>query len=308
MTAVSHRSSETASDLVQDESQRLRWVEQGFVFEISSPDRKVLEMARSVFAVRSPGVSDITTRLWKIDRLNPNLSGTDTWLVSGTSESSSMLPVRAESRETAILHVEQDALEWLLHNFHDAIIVHAALLSKNGKGVVIVGPSFAGKSTLAIALWRNGWSLMCDDIVFIDTFARAASPAPRRVSLRYESKDLVGESAWYEISNTPSCLATSKGLFFHPQEVSGIQKQRTTPLSAIFFLARIDTVVGAAEVRPINPARGALALIPYAFNVRTLPFVEGLRRITPLVDEVSAYDLGRGDLQSMVDAVEVTVG
>lgn len=308
MTAVSHRSPETAIALTQNDSHRLRWVEQGFVFEISSSDEELLETARRVFAARSPAVTDATTRSWKVDRLKSDLSETDMWLVSGVSESSSMLPVRAESRETAILYVEQDALEWLLHNFHDAITVHAALLSKNGKGVVVVGPSFAGKSTLATALWRKGWSLMCDDIVFIDTFARTASPAPRRVSLRFESKALVGEPTWNEIVNTPSCVQTWKGLFFHPHELSGSEKERTTDLSAIFFLARIDTVIGPAEVRAINPARGSLAFLPYAFNARSLPFVDGLRLITPLLDKVPAYDLGRGELQAMVDAVEATVG
>src|ERR1019366_3312168 len=113
---------------------------------------------------------------------------------------------------------------------------------------------------------------------------------------------------WTEISDTPSCMETSKGLFFHPHEVSGADKVRTTPLSAIFFLARRDVAVGAAEVRALNSAKAALSLIPYAFNVRTLPFVDGLRRITPLLDSVPAYDLGRGELQSMVAAVEATIG
>jgi hypothetical protein len=97
-------------------------------------------------------------------------------------------------------------------------------------------------------------------------------------------------------------------LFFHPHEVSGEKKERTTALSAIFFLARLDTAVGPAEIRAINPAKGALSLLPYSFNTRALPFVEGLRRITPLLEEIPAYDLGRGDLDAMVSAVEVTVG
>lgn len=308
MTAVSFRPSETACDSTLDEPQCLRWVEQGFVFEIVSSDRMLLEMARRVFAAPSPAVTEVPTRSWKIDRVNSGSSETAAWQVSGSSESSSMLPVRADTRETAILHVEQDALEWLLNNFDDAIVVHGALLSRNGKGVVIVGPSFAGKSTLATALWQSGWSLMCDDIVFIDTSARTASPAPRRVSLRFESKTLVGDSTWNEISRTPSCIQTWKGLFFHPHELSGREKEKTTDLSAIFFLARLDTVTGPAEVREINPAKASLSFLSYAFNARTLPFIEGLRRITPLLDKVPAYDLGRGELPAMINAVEATVG
>lgn len=276
------------------------------MFEVTSSDNELLEMAQRVFAARSPAVSGIPNRIWTVDQVDLNDAGE--WLVSGVSDDSSMMPTRAQTREMAILNIEYDAVDWLLYNSRETVVVHAALLAKNGNGIVVVGPSFSGKSTLATALWREGWSLMSDDLVFIDTLARTASPAPRRVSLRFESRELVGEPAWGEISNTPSCIETGKGLFFHPHEVSGVEKERTTPLSAIFFLARLDSAVGAAEVRSVNPAKGALSLLPYAFNVRTLPFVEGLRRITPLLDEVPAYDLGRGDLQSMVDAVEVTVG
>ena len=306
MTAVSQRLSRTALELTQHDIQSLRWSERGFVFEIRSSDNKLLEMAHRVLAVTSPAASRCSSRCWNIERTESNEDGA--WLVSGESKNSSMVPMLAESREMAVLYVEQDALDWLLNNSTDTVTVHAALLAKNGKGIVIVGPSFAGKSTLATALWREGWSLMSDDLVFIDTVARIASPTPRRVSLRFESRELVGDSLWTEITDTPSCITTTKGLFFHPHEVSGRDKQRTTLLSAIFFLARRDTIMGPAEVRSINAARGALSLLPYAFNVRALPFVEGLRHITPLLDKVPAFDLGRGDLHAMINAVEVTVG
>lgn len=265
-----------------------------------------MEMAQRVFVAQPTAITRPPTRSWTIERVgNPPSRA---WIVSGTSENSSMLPVRADTRDVALLHVEYDAVDWLLNNSHDAITVHAALLSRGGKGIVIVGPSFAGKSTLAIALWRNGWSLLCDDTVFIDTVGQTASPAPRRVSLRHGSRELVGEPAWKQISNTPSCIETAKGLFFHPHEVSESEKEKSTALSAIFFLARMDSVLGEAELKAINPAKGALSLLPYAFNARILPFVEGLRKVTPLLETVPAYDLGRGDLKAMVDAVEATVG
>lgn len=306
MTAVSPRQFKTAFDDEQHPRPSLRWLEQGFAFEISSSDSLLLEMARRIFAVQSMAGCDAVTRSWTVEQVD--VGGDARWLVSGGSAGSPMTPAYEKNREMALLDIEHDALEWLANNSGDTIAVHAALLSKNGKGVVIVGPSFAGKSTLATALWRNGWSLMSDDMVFIDTLARVASPAPRRVSLRFESRELVGDSIWSQIRNSPSCVQTSKGLYFHPHEVSGMEKVRTTSLSAIFFLARRDTATDPAAVSAMNPAKGSLSLLPYAFNARTLPFVDGLRRITPLLDQVPAFDLGRGDLPSMVDSVETTVG
>ena len=291
--------------MLAGEASSVRWLERDQVFEIRSGDKELLHMALKIFAARSPDVSASTTRHWTVERADNH--GDSVWLVSGSSEISSMIPARSETRENALLRIELDALDWLLYNAADAVTVHAALLAKNGRGIVIVGPSFAGKSTLATALWRAGWSLMSDDLVFLDVEKRTASPAPRRVSLRYESKNIVGESTWSEISETPSCIETEKGLFFHPHEVSGIDKMSVTPLSAIFFLARREIVLDSAEVRGINPAKAALALLPYAFNVRTLPFVNALRRITPLLEWIPAFDLGRGDINAMVNAVEASV-
>ena len=101
---------------------------------------------------------------------------------------------------------------------------------------------------------------------------------------------------------------TAKGLFFHPHELTGERKLTETPLAGIFFLARREAGVTNAEARPINPARAALAIVPYSLNVRTLPFLESLARVTPVAESVRMFDLGRGRLEAMIAAVEGHVG
>jgi hypothetical protein len=48
-----------------------------------------------------------------------------------------------------------------------AYCLHAAMLEINGKGVLIVGESGAGKTTAALSLARAGFTLMSDDLIFI---------------------------------------------------------------------------------------------------------------------------------------------
>lgn len=77
-----------------------------------------------------------------------------------------------------------------ISSMRTGLILHAAAVSRDSKGVVILGNSGAGKSTTLTLFLRNGWSYLCDDLafltlendnVFIDKF-------PTRLAL---SKDLV---------------------------------------------------------------------------------------------------------------------
>jgi hypothetical protein len=45
--------------------------------------------------------------------------------------------------------------------------MHGALIARNGKGVMLAGDSFAGKSTLAYACARSGWTYVSDDAVYL---------------------------------------------------------------------------------------------------------------------------------------------
>ena len=75
----------------------------------------------------------------------------------------------------------------------DVLTVHAALVARRGRGVLIAGVPEAGKSTLACALWQHGFSLLGDDVAIVDLEQMTARPAPRRVSLRRTSRALLGD-------------------------------------------------------------------------------------------------------------------
>jgi hypothetical protein len=195
---------------------------------------------------------------------------------------------------------------WLLPDCSISIAFHAALLTREANGVVIVGPSFAGKSTLATALWMHGWTLLSDDVAFVDS-AGWAQPDGRRVSLRHGSRELVGDFTWHRVKNAPSTTETVEGLLFHPHEVRETKKEEPTRVAAFFFLARREVVTGPACVAALNPAESALALLPYAMNVRDLPFPTAVRTLAPLAKSIPSFDLGRGDLPAMVEAIEKAI-
>lgn len=75
--------------------------------------------------------------------------------------------------------------------------LHAALLSRNGCGVALCGDSFAGKSTLAYACARSGWTYISDDGTFLvrDRSDRYAVGQPHFIRFREDARQLFPELA-----------------------------------------------------------------------------------------------------------------
>ncbi len=73
--------------------------------------------------------------------------------------------------------------------------LHAALISRNGCGVALCGDSFAGKSTLAYACARSGWTYISDDGTFLvrDRSDRYAVGQPHFIRFREDARQLFPE-------------------------------------------------------------------------------------------------------------------
>jgi hypothetical protein len=208
-----------------------------------------------------------------------------------------------DSPEKVVQVTEFQAIFDLVSRHPHVLTLHAALLGRDGRGVLVVGPQESGKSTLATALWRRGWSLLCDDVAVINAAGVSAEAAPRRVSLRSGSRPLLGEELWQRIASTPSFMPTAEGCLFHPAEIDGPPTVRQPRLVAVVFLARRGVQIGPAEWRAINPAEALLSLAPYSNVVLQGGMAEALERLQPLANHVPAFDLGRGPLEDMIAAI-----
>jgi hypothetical protein len=73
--------------------------------------------------------------------------------------------------------------------------LHCGLVVRNGHGVAFLGDSFAGKSTLAYACARAGWTFVSDDGVFLvrDHADRYAVGDPYAIRLREDARNLFPE-------------------------------------------------------------------------------------------------------------------
>lgn len=89
-------------------------------------------------------------------------------------------------------------LEWGLNwcvssHAHQYLILHAAVLEKDGRALIFPAPPGSGKSTLCAALACHGWRLLSDELGLIDLRDGRCHGLARPINLKNRSIELLQE-------------------------------------------------------------------------------------------------------------------
>ncbi|MDO8843393.1 HprK-related kinase A [Methylicorpusculum sp.] len=83
-------------------------------------------------------------------------------------------------------------LNWCIANHSNQyLIIHAAVVERNGQAFIFPGTPGSGKSTLCAALVLSGWRLLSDEMTLISTVDGMVHPVPRPISLKNQSIDVI---------------------------------------------------------------------------------------------------------------------
>ena len=140
------------------------------------------------------------------------------------------------------------AMNMLVHKF--LAPVHGALVARNGQGVLLCGDSLAGKSTLAYACARAGWTHLADDGTYLirGREDRYAIAYPHYIHLRADAPALFPELKDHAIAVRPNGkigmeLSTS---------ALGFQTANACAIAHVVFLSRGAS--GGAHLAPYPKA------------------------------------------------------
>lgn len=75
-------------------------------------------------------------------------------------------------------------LQEIINHIKNFLLIHAGVVSYNGKGVLIVGPPSFGKTTLTLELVKRGFKFLSDEFCPFHLTERRVYPFPRCISLR----------------------------------------------------------------------------------------------------------------------------
>ncbi len=184
--------------------------------------------------------------------------------------------------------------------------LHGALVVRNGIGVMLCGDSFAGKSTLAYACARAGWTYVSDDGAYVvrDRDDRYALGDPHGIRFRTDAPELFPELADHlpavrpngkiaiEVRTRDLRIATAPGC--KVDHVMFLDRRHMGPASVHRYpedRARKGwtqhTVLGTAEVRAAQRGCHERMLRAHLWEMRYSDLDDAVARLERLVDHGS---------------------
>lgn len=198
-------------------------------------------------------------------------------------------------------------LEWGLNwcvsmHAHQYLIIHAAVVEKNGRAVILPAPPGSGKSTLTAGLVLSGWRLLSDELTLIDRKTGMIHPLPRPVSLKNQSIPLIQAFSDQAFINSPS-HDTAKGTVAHMRPPKESVRRQHEPAHAAWVIFPKWAAGSATELTPRSAAQTFMFLAQNAFNYSHLG-ADGFRVGTQLIDHVDCYDFTYSRLDEAVSAFD----
>ncbi|MBL8326198.1 MAG: HprK-related kinase A [Rubrivivax sp.] len=198
-------------------------------------------------------------------------------------------------------------LNWCVYGHcHQYLTLHAAVLERGGRALLLPAPSGSGKSTLCAALAFRGWRLLSDELALIDPVAGELLPLPRPVSLKNASIDVIRRFA-PEVRFGSMVKETAKGVVAHfaPAE-SAVQAsdKRAAPGWVVFP----RYAAGApARLQRLERARAFVQLVENAFNY-DVHGSAGFDLLGSVVDRSDCYTFEYSSLDEAIVAFERLAG
>lgn len=192
-------------------------------------------------------------------------------------------------------------LNWCISNHANRyLIVHAAVVEKNGFAAVLPAPPGSGKSTLCAALVYNGWRLLSDELTLIRLDDGDIVPVPRPVSLKNSSIDIIGKYVENSVFS-PRVSDTLKGEVAHlkPPADSVARAGAFVPPAWIIFP---KYEAGAAlRLEEMPRPQAVLNLAENAFNFSSLGR-HGFETLIRTVNTSQSYRLVYSSLDDAINA------
>jgi hypothetical protein len=187
--------------------------------------------------------------------------------LGGATDSSNFV-VLSPQEKTAIVGVSPEMLRYPYHTRYELIefavftlavwgqkltSLHGACVGRNGRGVLLMGPSGTGKSTVALLSLLEGLDFLSEDSVFVAPDTMLATGIPNFLHVRGDSLRWVGAADARKLRNSPTI-----------RRRSGVRKLEVDLRQGDYRLAQASLKVCAIVFLSADSAGAAPLLKPLA--------------------------------------------
>jgi HprK-related kinase A len=192
-------------------------------------------------------------------------------------------------------------LNWCIATtVHQYLLIHAAVVEKNGHALILSGEPGAGKSTLCAALVNRGWRLLSDEMAVIDPQTQEIIPVVRPVSLKNESITIIKQWAPDAIMGE-SFLDTSKGTVAHSKPPKdSVVNAKTRAKCALIVFPKFSSEVDSCSLETLSKGQAVLKLADNSFNYNVLGS-DGVHCVCDLVEQSDCYTFRYSNLNEAVE-------
>ncbi len=177
---------------------------------------------------------------------------------------------------------------------HHLLMLHAAVLEKDGRALVMPGMPGSGKSTLCAALAHSGWRLLSDEFGLVHHGSSCFVPVPRPMALKNEAiaafRSFVPDAVV-----GPSIPRTRKGTVAHVQPPMDSVRRQSELAPAKWIVFPRWQAGAQLEFGRLPKAQSFMALATNAFNYELLGEA-GFCTVREIVNVCDAYSLVYSDL------------
>lgn len=198
-------------------------------------------------------------------------------------------------------------LEWGMNwciagQAHHYLLLHAAVLERNGRCVILPGEPGAGKSTLTAALALTGWRLLSDEITVIDRDDGRIVALARPISLKNQSIEII-RSFSAEAVLGQTARDTNKGdvALLRPPKAS-VERVAEKGRAAHIVFPRWRTGV-PSRLAPRAKADAFMHAASHAFNYSLLGRL-GFDLNAALIDSCDCWDFEYSQLEEALRLFE----
>ncbi len=181
-------------------------------------------------------------------------------------------------------------LNWTIaHRLHAWLVLHAGVIARGERALLMPAFSGVGKSTLTAALMCHGYRLLSDEFCAIDPGSGNLMPVLRPICLKNDSIERIA-GRWPERPIGPRTEGTHKGTVAHlaPTPASVAARKRSARPEFVVF-PRYEA--GApASFEPVDASRAFVKLSGNAFNYSLLGEA-GFVALTNLLGQCRIYEL-----------------